>query len=759
MILKDNEAYKQLWSDWNRTEADERDFTVGLAIDWDINNPVPLTVGEYNGKLCLEGKVKLDPVDSFTSHTVEICIDGKIVYGENYYNTTLFQNAIVTADSSAYTISCANWPSGTENIVFIDDVATATINAKSNNTEISFSDTDQFYWVCSNPNVISLYTTAVGEDNLTLASSPSVGIIANNIGTAEIYLMAKNGSDDTKTHTEASNKITVTVKDGGRPSLLFPTGANTVFARQGNDQKLNFASNLGNYELKDGKITATLKDSAGNIVWTAELERTATSLTVPGSVLTEISRGDTAAYTLNLSAVATVDGKDIPLSTSAKIIVRSKPAAITLVGLDNPQFVAGSEISFGWIIENFDLENNPNTCEFSLAIEKDGKVIKQTDSAGNGDGQTYSGSIAFTPETPAKLKDYYIVTAKAKNSSDPTWSAASCTIVVYKDGALEILVGGKPVDETTLENTIADTVTSTAPTIVNHDGEKFTGLTDAYAIAKLRSELGLLETISINYSDYDWSTLNDSIRWSTTTGQGAEITSELDRAVTVNYRRGSVFEPLERFSYTSYIPQIVMMLCGLRDGTNIVTASHASLDGLSDSVQVNVNRLKDQLYLFQFTPAVKTEISYEDSLGVTHTVYSNDDGSLALYEPDRIASEIRCASVSDDGTSYRGTFPSISLKSGEGDGTKATLPAERAYPASCRDADHPPEAGRNSAREYRCDPPRRRHATTSSRNTATTPLRDREIRARGGRDREPRRQTGHGFQNRRERRAQSPYGS
>lgn len=673
VILKDNEAYKQLWSEWNRTEAGERDFTVGLVIDWDINNPVPLTVGEYNGKLCLEGKVKLDPVDSFTSHTVEICIDGKIVYGENYYNTTLFQNAIVTADPSAYTISCANWPSGTENIVFIDDIATATINAKSNDKEISFSDPDQFYWVCSDPGVISLYTTAVGEDNLTLASSPSVAIIANKVGTAEIYLMAKNGSDDAKKHTEASNKITITVKDGGRPSLLFPTGANTVFARQGNDQKLNFASNLGNYEPKDGKITAELKDSVGNTVWTAELERTATSLTVPGSVLTEISRGDTAAYTLNLTASATVDGKNIDLSTSANIIVRSKPVAITLVGLDNPQFVAGSEISFGWIIENFDLENNPDTCKFSLAVEKDGKVIAQTDNAGNGDGQKYSGSIAFKPETPEKLKDYYIVTAKAKNSSDPTWSTASCTIVVYKDGALEILVGGKPVDETTLENSITDTATSTAPTVVNHDGETFDGLTSAYAIAKLRSELGLLETISINYSDYDWSTLNDSIRWSTTTGQGAEITSELDRAVTVNYRRGSVFEPLERFSYTSYIPQIVMMLCGLRDGTNIVTASHASLDGLSDSVLVNVNRLKDQLYLFQFTPAVKTEISYEDSLGVTHTVYSNDDGSLALYEPDRIASEIRCASVSDDGTSYRGTFPNISLKSGEGDGTKGEL--------------------------------------------------------------------------------------
>ena len=280
VILKDNEAYKQLWSEWNRTEAGERDFTVGLVIDWDIEHPFDLEVKEdEKGDLYLEGKVKLDPVNSKTNHSVEVCIDGKIVYGK--YNTTLWQKPVITADSSAYTISCENWPSGTDNTVFIDDVATATINAKSNNTEISFSDSDQFYWVCSDPGVISLYTTAVGEDNLTLASSPSVGIIANNVGTAEIYLMAKNGSSDTKTHTEASNRITVTVKDGGRPSLLFPTGANTVFARQGNDQKLNFASNLGKYEPKDGKINAELKDADGNTVWTTELGRTETSLTVP----------------------------------------------------------------------------------------------------------------------------------------------------------------------------------------------------------------------------------------------------------------------------------------------------------------------------------------------------------------------------------------------------------------------------------------------------------------------------------------------
>ena len=126
------------------------------------------------------------------------------------------------------------------------------------------------------------------------------------------------------------------------------------------------------------------------------------------------------------------------------------------------------------------------------------------------------------------------------------------------------------------------------------------------------------------------------------------------------------------FTYTSYLPQTVLLLAGLRDGTNIVTAEHQSVEGLSDSVRVDVNRLADKLYLFQFTPAVKTEVSYEDGLGVTHTVFTNDDGSLALFEPNGIASDLRAACL-DNNTSYRGTFSKLALKSGEGNGAKGEL--------------------------------------------------------------------------------------
>ena len=90
-------------------------------------------------------------------------------------------------------------------------------------------------------------------------------------------------------------------------------------------------------------------------------------------------------------------------------------------------------------------------------------------------------------------------------------------------------------------------------------------------------------------------------------------------------------------------------------------------------MKVNVELLKNKLYLFQFTPAVQTTVSYEDGKGNTHTVVSNSDGSLALYEPNGIASDLRCASAVGDEI-YRGTASmlgdtfNVNLKSGEGNG-------------------------------------------------------------------------------------------
>lgn len=101
-------------------------------------------------------------------------------------------------------------------------------------------------------------------------------------------------------------------------------------------------------------------------------------------------------------------------------------------------------------------------------------------------------------------------------------------------------------------------------------------------------------------------------------------------------------------------------------------AQHNSVEELSDTVEVKVEKLKDKLYLFGFTPAVETKLTYTDGKGEVHNVKTNTDGSLALYEPNGIASDVNCYSEYA-GEKYLGTVTNESLKSGEGNGTKGEL--------------------------------------------------------------------------------------
>ena len=628
--------------------------------------PVVVDAGTSNERYVLAGSMTLADVSENTPYVAELVFDYFYCYG---IYATFTQTPVTYAGTDAYTISIdGGWPSGIDNTLFVQDAEHPVLSFTDNKTDYTYNylGTDDVVWTVDNPDVVVVKREGSGTD-LTLTQTSKVTIEPQGPGTATISLVCRNNG--TK-ETTASNSITVTVKDNGTPALLFAKNADTFYARVGTDQTVHFASNLSQHAPADGKITAQLyagSSVAENAVpvWETTLERDATSLTIPGENLSDISLGNTPSYILRLTATAQVDSTKIDLSTDAKIIVCAQPAVIKLTGLDNPMFTDDQSITIGWTVENFDL-GNLDSCQFQFTIEKDGKTIYTTEE------KSASGSYTLTPDTPAQLKDYYIVTAKAKNGADPNWSIASSTITVYKKGALDIQIGGEKKDSVTLKNQVSGGTTA-SPSITTYGGETFDGLTNAQAIARLRSELSLMESISINFQDYNWSILYDAVKWSTSTGRGEEISDELQRAVSINYRQGMLYAPLEDYSYTCYLPQTIMLLCGLRDGSNIITAENSSLPSLRDSVTVHVETLKDKLYLFQFTPAIRTEVSYEDGLGETHTVYSNDDGSLALFEPNGIASDLRTAARTKGGDSYRGTFSQLALKSGEGNGTQGEL--------------------------------------------------------------------------------------
>ena len=131
--------------------------------------------------------------------------------------------------------------------------------------------------------MVSLTPVGTGT-SLTLTDAQSVKINIQGEGTATISLVCGNNGYKT---TTASNSITVTVKDNGKPTLLFPRGADTIYAQVDTDQTVNFVSNLSDHAPEDGEITARLYEGssvAANAVpiWTTTLERSATSLTIPG---------------------------------------------------------------------------------------------------------------------------------------------------------------------------------------------------------------------------------------------------------------------------------------------------------------------------------------------------------------------------------------------------------------------------------------------------------------------------------------------
>lgn len=666
--INNTTAFQNMWAD---LDSD----TMQIVLDGDTSVKYPLELREEgtgdNKTLSFYAEIPLTALygDTTVDHTAELYINAALYYGKY---ATFTQKGIIKADESAYTLSVDRWYSGVDGTIFLGDGTMPQFTATKNpSAQYTYTSDDQFYWVSSNPAVLAIHSS---NSSGTLVNNHTVTVDLVAEGTAKIYLMAKNGTEDTAQHTVASGAIKVTVKAGNRPILSIPQNANTFIAQNGEAQVIRFVSNLDDYAPLDENITAKLyqgNTASGAPIWQTELERGGGSVTIPAGILDTISAGSTPSYTLTLSATAIVDSQTISMETTAYILVRAKAAVVTLIGLTDTQFTAHETIPLTWKVENFDIETNKDAA-FSFRIEKDGKEIYSTAEVGEKTAElTFTGSYTLQPETPA-FKETYIVTVRAKNSADPTWSTDSATITVYNSDALRLLVGGEDVDSVTLANRVAESATSTSPTVTSYAGKTIDGLTDAYAIAGLRSELSLIDTISVDTTGADWSILDDRIRWETSTGSGREIVDELNRAVTVNYKRGSLYEPLERFTYTAYLPQIVMLLSGIRSGTNIVTATHNGVDSLTDSVQVNVERLRDQLYLFQFTPAVETTLHYTDKTGAAHTVTSNADGSLALYEPNGIASDLQTASM-QSGVAYRGTFAQSSLKSGEGDGAIGEL--------------------------------------------------------------------------------------
>ena len=173
-----------------------------------------------------------------------------------------------------------------------------------------------------------------------------------------------------------------------------------------------------------------------------------------------------------------------------------------------------------------------------------------------------TGTYPFTPGTVSGLKETYMVTLSVQNTGSAP-DVDAFPLYVYKAGALTLQTadGAKLGNSLTLDNTA-----------------KVTGFAggggNTATIQALREELALIEYVSINYGDYNWSQLADRIKWQTSNSN-----------VTINYKQGSLYENIDLFTMDTYLPETKLALSSVTDGTATITATHANT-GMRASVEI-----------------------------------------------------------------------------------------------------------------------------------------------------------------------------
>ncbi len=364
--------------------------------------------------------------------------------------------------------------------------------------------------------------------------------------------------------------------------------------------------------------------------------------------------------------------KGVTTTHKIPVTVESLPATVQLGGLEDYYILdtAGS-VTVGWTIRNFarfSSENPANPADlFELLITKNNgvevaRVNNPGTSLGNG---AYSGTHTLTNlnfEASADKNGYretYIVSIKAKNGSESTWSYDSFILYVYDEDALKIWI--QPTSSDDRNKRATGTLIDGSGTT---DSDSLTMVNSAIAnmsqdrILALKRDISLRNVISANYGEYAWTELSDQLEW---------VSSD-NSVATINYRQGTLYEDIRSLSYTTYRPASDFVLSGLKDGQTTITVTHP-LTGMTDTLTVTVETLKDKLFLFQCYPQVSTTLTYVNGAGEEKTITSNDKGAAAIYEETGIAGDIYCKSVFNE-TTYLGTFYNEDLKSGEGDSTK-----------------------------------------------------------------------------------------
>ena len=528
---------------------------------------------------------------------------------------------------------------------------TATLTGTGGKAPTATSGT----WESSDTDIATI--TAVEGNPLQATVSPT----GKKVGPVTFTFTADNGTDDKDTDDRADS-VTYNVVAGDSPALNIPSNASTIVTRRGAGATVLWGTNASSFtqeefdfavELYAGDLQTEAALTQDKLVATYTADSTQNSFAIPGTAITELSENDAPAYTVRVSMPhPNVSDGSVQLSALAWIVVYPVPAKAVLKPPEDIDVLDGGSVEINWAAENLTEGSGQAVNLTILRVQEDNTPTEVCNKALNGSSGTYVLDLSQYPVQDNYLKDTYQVMLTVTNVGGDAPSTDSFPLYVYNGDALKILDGeGKDVGSISLDNTsLVDGTSGNLPT-------------GTASIMELRQQLGLMEYVSINHGEYNWNTYLDGIQWETSDGD----------VVTVNYKQGGLYENIDLFAYETYLPGTTMALSSTVDGTATITATHAKT-GMSDTVTVAVTTLRNKFYLFQVSPAQETTLRYVDGKGEEQTATTNEQGVLALYEPNGIASNVWLSSGNVwQNDEYMGTIYQQDLQSGEQDATMLQL--------------------------------------------------------------------------------------
>lgn len=659
-----SDAYKNKYANYHTPSGDEAKEVPFQAVVTDENGEVIAVQQVYvneDGETFATQPFAVAAQNAAMTYTVTLQANEGKREAPNWvdlsYNTALQDSFSVSALVQAATVTVTD-DSGGDYELSLADTVRPTLTAKVYGPDGStLASSQSGTWSSSDTDIATITTENDYSGKVTLTG--------RKVGEVTFTFTADNGTPDDDSDDKTGKSQTYTVVAGESIALVIPQGASTIVVRQKAAATVLWSSNASQFA-PGADFQYTIEVFYGNYKTEAELEgKTAVqtytaakdqnSVLIPENVLSQLSSGETPAYTVRVSMPhPNGSGEDVRLSALAWIVVHPEPATAVLTRPES-LYLKDDEgpVEIGWSLENYTRQTATLTI---LRVTEDStseKVCNETLSSGSG---TYTLNLSQVAE--GNLKDTYQVMLSVTNPGEESPSTDSFPLYVYNADALQIVNSkDEEIDSLTLDNTekVQDLTAENNETVASKTTQE---------ILSMRQELGLLDYIGINYGAYDWNSFKDGIAWATT-----------NEKISVNYKQGGLYEDIQLFDFDTYLPELKMGIATVEGGEATITATHAATD-MEASIKVTADTLRDQFYLFQVTPAVKTTLRYTNGDKVERTVTTNSEGVLALYEPSGIASDVWLNSEvaeGDETTEYLGTIYNYDLQSGEGDARKLQL--------------------------------------------------------------------------------------